>query len=74
MLGVRTNPGDSVTVFESGECTGGVLQSKNLDGYLLDYGANTLNLRSKDVADIMEELGILGHAIEANQKPIFALL
>jgi len=60
--------GDSVTVFESGECTGGVLQSKNLDGYLLDYGANTLNLRSKDVADIMEELGILGHAIEANQE------
>ena len=38
------------------------------DLYLLDYGANTLNLRSKDVADIMEELGILGHAIEANQE------
>ena len=60
--------GDSVIVFESGNCTGGVLQSKNFDGYLLDYGANTLNLRSKDVADLLEELGILGCAIEANQE------
>ena len=58
--------GDSVTILESGKCTGGVLQSKNSDGFLLDYGANTLSLRSKVVSDLLEELGILGRAIEAN--------
>ena len=58
--------GDSVTILESGKSTGGFLQSKISDGFLLDYGANTLNLRSKYVSDLLEELGILGRAIEAN--------
>ena len=60
--------GDSVTILESGKSTGGVLQSKISDGFLLDYGANTLSLRSKYVSDLLEELGILGRAIEANPE------
>ena len=32
--------GNNVTVFEKNAEVGGVLQSKNIEGFLLDYGTN----------------------------------
>ena len=43
----REEQGDDVTVYEKQSHVGGVLKSKIIQGYLLDYGANTLSLRSK---------------------------
>ena len=49
-----------VKVFESGNRIGGVIQSELIDGYLLDYGANTLNVRLKSTKDRLERLWCLG--------------
>ena len=45
----REEKGEDVTVFEKQSQVGGVLKSKIIQGYLLDYGANTLSLRSKKI-------------------------
>ena len=39
--------GNEVIVFDQNPEVGGVLQSKRMNGYLLDCGANTLSLRSQ---------------------------
>ena len=43
----RQSLGQEVTVYENKSVIGGVLQSKKINGFLLDYGANTLSLRLK---------------------------
>jgi len=58
--------GEKITLFEASPQTGGVLQSRRIDGYLIDYGANTLSLRSQEVSNLLNELGILEQAIDAN--------
>ena len=60
--------GNRVTLYESSENIGGVLQSRRMEGYLLDYGANTLSLRSRQVSKLLDEIGILGKAIDANPE------
>jgi oxygen-dependent protoporphyrinogen oxidase len=60
--------GDQITLFEASPQTGGVLQSRRMDGYLLDYGANTLSLRSREVSNLLDELGVLELAIDANPE------
>ncbi len=60
--------GHHITLFEASPQTGGVLQSRRIDGYLLDYGANTLSLRSREVSNLLNELGILEQAIDANEE------
>ena len=60
--------GDQITLFEASPQTGGVLQSRRIDGYLLDYGANTLSLRSREVSNLLDELGALEQAIDANPE------
>ena len=45
--------GKKVTLLEANDSVGGVLQSEKIDGYLLDYGANTLSLRHQKVARIL---------------------
>lgn len=60
--------GEKINLFEASPQTGGVLQSRRIDGYLLDYGANTLSLRSREVAKLLDELGVLEHAIDANPE------
>ena len=60
--------GDQITLFEASPQTGGVLQSRRIDGYLLDYGANTLSLRSRKVSNLLDELGALKLAIDANPE------
>ena len=60
--------GDQITLFEASPQTGGVLQSRRIDGYLLDYGANTLSLRSQEVSNLLDELGALEQVIDANPE------
>ena len=60
--------GRKVTLLEASDSVGGVLQSERIDGYLLDYGANTLSLRHQKVARILEELGMLDRSIDANPE------
>ena len=60
--------GEKITLFEASPQTGGVLQSRKIDGYLLDYGANTLSLRSRKASELLSEIGILGQALDANPK------
>lgn len=62
----RQEAGDEVTVIDRQPQVGGVLQSNKIDGYLLDYSANTLSLRSKKTADFLRKYNILEHAIDAN--------
>jgi protoporphyrinogen/coproporphyrinogen III oxidase len=60
--------GKKVTLLEANDSVGGVLQSERIDGYLLDYGANTLSLRHQKVARILEEIGMLDRSIDANPE------
>jgi len=60
--------GKKVTLLEASPQTGGVLQSRRIDGYLLDYGANTLSLRSRKVSELLDDLGILSDAVDANPQ------
>jgi oxygen-dependent protoporphyrinogen oxidase len=60
--------GKKITLFEASPQTGGVLQSRRIDGYLLDYGANTLSLRSRKVSEMLDDLGILRDAVDANPQ------
>jgi oxygen-dependent protoporphyrinogen oxidase len=60
--------GNQVTLLEASENIGGVLQSRREEGYLLDYGANTLSLRSREVSKLLDEIGILEKAIDANPR------
>ena len=60
--------GKKITLLEASSHTGGVLQSRRIDGYLLDYGANTLSLRSRKVSELLDDLGILSDAVDANPQ------
>jgi oxygen-dependent protoporphyrinogen oxidase len=60
--------GETIALLESSSQTGGVLQSRRIDGYQLDYGANTLSLRSRKVSQLLNEMGILEKAMDANPK------
>ena len=60
--------GKKITLLEASSQTGGVLQSRRIDGYLLDYGANTLSLRSRKVSELLDDLGILSNAVDANSQ------
>ena len=60
--------GSKITLLEASENTGGVLQSRREAGYLLDYGANTLSLRSQEVSKLLDEIGILEKAVDANSE------
>ena len=64
----REEQGDDVTVFEKQSQVGGVLKSKIIQGYLLDYGANTLSLRSKKIKKLFEKFHILEQAIDADHN------
>jgi len=59
---------EQITLFEASPQTGGVLQSRRIEGYLLDYGANTLSLRSRKASELLNEIGILEQALDANPE------
>jgi len=62
----RELEGKEVTIIEARNRLGGIIQSENLDGFQLDYGPNTLNLRLNKTEDFLRETDILEHAIDAN--------
>ena len=64
----REKEGNEVTIIESSRQVGGVIQSEKLNDFLLDYGPNTLSLRLRKTAELLEEAGILEHAIDANPE------
>ena len=58
--------GKIVKVFESANRIGGVIESEEIDGYLLDYGANTLNIRLKSTKELLKDCGAWDECIDAN--------
>ena len=60
--------GHNVHLIESTVQLGGVIQSVEKDGFLLDYGANTLSLRLERTAKTLDSCGALPHALEANPE------
>jgi len=62
----KENLGHEVQIIESASRVGGVLQSKYIEGYLLDYGANSLSLRHQDTYDTLSQMGVIDHAIDAD--------
>ena len=58
--------GERVTILEAASVPGGVLQSRRVEGYLLDYGANTLSVRNQEVIEILNTFGLLDRAMDAN--------
>ena len=62
----KENLGHEVQIIEAASRVGGVLQSKCLEGYLLDYGANSLSLRFQDTYDTLFQMGVMDHAIDAD--------
>ena len=62
----RQGRGQEVTIIDRNNEVGGVLKSKKTQGYLLDFGANTLSLRTKQTEDFLKKYKVLEHAIDAN--------
>ena len=64
----RQSLGQEVTIYENKSVIGGVLQSKKINGFLLDYGANTLSLRLKKTEEFLKHYDIFKNLIDANQE------
>ena len=64
----QENKGKQVSVFEKCLRVGGVLESVKSEGYLMDYGANTLSVRTKKTEDFLKQHKILEYAVDANQE------
>jgi len=64
----RQSLDQEVTVYENNSVVGGVLQSKKINGFLLDYGANTLSLRLKKTEEFLKRYNIFENLIDANQE------
>ncbi|MBT6851754.1 MAG: NAD(P)-binding protein, partial [Opitutae bacterium] len=60
--------GGSALVLEAGGYPGGVIRSERRDGYLIEHGPNTLALRAGHATDYLEQMGLLGDAIDANPE------
>ena len=58
--------GHSVCILDESDKVGGVLKSKQENGYLLDFGANTFSLRKKEIQDFLTRYDVLDHAWDAN--------
>ena len=59
--------GNQVKLFETSSRLGGVVQSKRVNGFLLDYGPNTLNVRLKKTKQILQNHGAWDGCLDANQ-------
>ena len=60
--------GHQVKLLESNNRVGGVIQSKKVSGFLLDYSANTLNIRLKKTKELLQSCGAWDNCIEANTQ------
>ena len=64
----RELAGNEVTILDSANRPGGIIESQKSDGFLMDYGPNTLSLRLTKTEEMLRETGILEHAIDANPE------
>lgn len=55
-----------VTVFEATSRTGGVIRSEYCDGYLIEYGPNSIQGTSPLMTTLIQELGLEQDCVEAN--------
>jgi oxygen-dependent protoporphyrinogen oxidase len=55
--------GIPVTVYESGDRVGGVIQSTRRDGFLAEYGPNTILETSPKVAEVVKWAGLESHRL-----------
>ncbi len=60
--------GVEVTVYEKNSEAGGSIRTDRKDGWLVEQGPNTLMVRSKEIWNLLEELGLKSEMLEANQK------
>ena len=64
----REREGNEVTILDSANRAGGIIESQEADGFLMDYGPNTLSLRLRKTEEMLRKTGILEHAIDANPE------
>lgn len=64
----KERKGQKLTIIDSAKRVGGIVESEESEGFLMDYGPNTLSLRLRKTAGMLEECGVLEHAIDANPK------
>jgi oxygen-dependent protoporphyrinogen oxidase len=62
----KNKQGHLIKLLESENRLGGVIQSKKSKGFLLDYSANTLNIRLKKTRKLLENCGAWDECIDAN--------
>ena len=62
----KKKQGHLIKLLESENRLGGVIQSKKSKGFLLDYSANTLNIRLKKTQELLENCGAWDACIDAN--------
>lgn len=60
------NLGHEVVLFERRDYPGGSIKSVTSNGWLTEYGPNTIQLRSRRILQLFEELGLRSRMIEAN--------
>ena len=66
----KERQGCEVTLLDAAKRAGGVIESVEDEGFLLDYGPNTLSLRLAKTEAMLRDSGILDHAIDANPEAV----
>lgn len=51
-------------VFEASDGPGGVVQTRSVDGYLMEAGPHTILQRNRATADLIDDLGLRGEVVE----------
>lgn len=64
----KERKGQNITIIDSANRIGGIVESGESEGFLMDYGPNTLSLRLRKTEEMLRETGILKHAIDANPE------
>ncbi len=60
--------GVPVTVYEAGPRVGGVIQSVRQDGYLAEFGPNSILETSRKISGLIEDLGLLPRRIYSDPR------
>ncbi|HXS67511.1 MAG TPA: protoporphyrinogen oxidase [Candidatus Polarisedimenticolia bacterium] len=60
--------GIPVTVYEAGSRVGGVIQSLKKDGYIAEFGPNTILETSPKISQLIHDAGLQSRRLDANPK------
>lgn len=60
--------GVAVTVYEGGDRVGGVIQSLRKDGYLAEFGPNTLLETSPKISQLIRDVGLQSRRLDPDSK------